>query len=189
MRPHLTHQDLDLLFCERSARAFSKGRHKRTTDTGGYNATNRVVTCNRPINRIGQRESWVPFSLLTVAACAVLLVKSCKVAHFLRSQFNIGGGRLAGRLTAGAEQERHRRQSAADDVASDPNRRGSHTFDPPSFFSSAIPGASIPARTTKGRYCIVEIRSWRTTTNPATTPKATCEAMNHPQSIRACSIG
>src|SRR5262245_15077044 len=95
MRPHLTHQDLDLLFCERSARAFSKGRHKRTTDTGGYNATNRVVTGNRPINRIRQSERWVAFSILTVAAGAVLLVKSCKVAHFVRFEFHIRIGWFA----------------------------------------------------------------------------------------------
>src|ERR1043166_459329 len=95
MRAHLTHQDLDLLVCERSARAFCKGRHKRTTDTGGYNATNRVVTGNRPINRIRQSERCVAFSILTVAAGAVLSVENCKIAHFVGFEFHIRLGWLA----------------------------------------------------------------------------------------------
>src|SRR6185295_6448343 len=50
MRAHLLDQDLDLLVREGSARAFCKGRHKRTTDTGGYSSMNRVVTGDSPIN-------------------------------------------------------------------------------------------------------------------------------------------
>src|SRR5262245_16142354 len=37
VRAHLTDEYFDLLVGERSARAFPKSRHKRTTDTGGYN--------------------------------------------------------------------------------------------------------------------------------------------------------
>src|SRR6185295_9361246 len=95
MRAHLTHQYFDLLVSQHPTRTFCKRRHKRTMDTGGYNATNRVVIGNRPINRIGQSERWAAFSILTMAACAVLLVKSCKVAHFVGFEFHICLGWLA----------------------------------------------------------------------------------------------
>jgi hypothetical protein len=41
-----------------------------------------------------------------------------------------------------------------------------------------VPGASIPARKANEVFSRVGKLGWRTTTSPATIPKATCEAMN-----------
>src|SRR5439155_20840215 len=59
----------------------------------------------------------------------------------------------------------------------------------PLLFSSIAPGASIPARTGKGRYCQVRTRSCLDTTIPATTPNPICDMTNHSQSIRWLSTG
>ena len=151
-------------------------------DAGGCNATNRVVTGNRQVNRIRQSERRVAFSVLTVAPRAVLPIKHGEVTHLFRLEFNIGAGRFAGRLTTDAKRKRR-------DGKRPVTRSVSSWLIRFRSLSSPMPGASMPARTAKGRYCIVEIRSCRATTKPATRPKANCEAINHLQSIRACRVG
>src|SRR5258708_334314 len=52
-----------------------------------------------------------------------------------------------------------------------------------------IPGASIPARKTKGKFSWVRTGDWRITTIPATIPKAAWDAANHHQSICFSRMG
>ena len=52
-----------------------------------------------------------------------------------------------------------------------------------------IPGASTPARIANATFSRVGTCGCRTTINPATTPKATCDAMNHSQSMWLSSRG
>ena len=52
-----------------------------------------------------------------------------------------------------------------------------------------MPGASIPARKAKGIFSRVGTRDCLITTKPATTPKATCDAVNQPQSMWLASTG
>ncbi len=52
-----------------------------------------------------------------------------------------------------------------------------------------IPGASTPARMAKARFSRVSMRDCRTTTKPATIPKADCEAKNQYQSMWLASKG
>jgi hypothetical protein len=67
---------------------------------------NYVIARNGQVNRIGQSECRVSFSVLTVAPRAVLPVKHSEVAHLFRLKFNIGSGRFARRLTTDAKRKR-----------------------------------------------------------------------------------
>src|ERR1700691_6767712 len=86
-----------------------------------------------------------------------------------------------------ASREHHE----AKDQAEDRRRRESsdrlrlHQWFSPLPRGGIVPGASIPARTTNETFSWVGKLGWRTTTSPATIPKATDERQNQNQPMRA----
>src|ERR1700677_2386261 len=90
-----------------------------------------------------------------------------------------------------ASREHH---EAKDQAERRERREGSDRLHLHQWFSplprgGIVPGASIPARTTKETFSWVGKLGWRTTTSPATIPKATCEATNQNQSMWDASNG
>ena len=88
--------------------------------------------------------------------------------------------RLAVRRPASGEQYRSEHEECRDSI---------HGRSSPIGCGGVIPGASTPARIANAMFSRVGTRGCRTTINPATMPKATCDAMNHSQSMWLSSRG
>src|SRR6202142_1207628 len=118
-----------------------------------------------------------------MAGGAVLCVESAEVHNLIRCHWLRTFLRLTVWSAATREEYEHE------------NRECREMWDPAHGRSSplprggTVPGASIPPRKTNHTFSRVGMLSWRTTTRPATTPKATCDATNQNQSIRLASSG
>src|SRR5882724_6026987 len=118
-----------------------------------------------------------------MAGGAVLCVESAEVHNLIRCHLL----RTLPRLTvwSAASREEYKGENGECRQIWDPGHRG---FSPLSRGGTS-PGASIPARRANDTFSRVGMLVWRTTTAPATIPKATCEATNQNQSMWVASNG
>jgi hypothetical protein len=124
----------------------------------------------RPINRVVQGHRRSAFAVRAVAARAVLFEEDVEIQQLVRANHLRARPGTAGRVAAsGHHESRHHPGEPGPETYA--RTREVHRWSLRSF-SLMIPGASIPARTAKGRNCRVLTRCWRTTTSPATTPNA-----------------
>ncbi len=145
-------------------RSGREGRHRSARYPGCGDAANDRIVSNREEQGIAERDCRSVLSLGAMACRAILRVQEMEVRDLARRKhFRIRPGRP--RELLHATPIRTARMATATRVAGVLHRRESS----PSF-SSIAPGASMPARTARGRGCHVEIRSWRDTTIPATMP-------------------
>src|SRR5260370_24258498 len=182
-RANLFGDHADLRVSQHSASALGEGRHRCSSDTVGGDFADGSIVCNGQVNRIGKRDCCSPASFGTVTASAVFRVQSAKFQNLVwRQNF-----RTLARLAVGRAATREQNCGGRREYTKMP--KSVHRCFSPLSLGGIIPGASIPARTTKGRFSRVETRSCRTTTMPATTPKAICEAINQIQMMRLASKG
>jgi len=169
LRPTFTHSSddrINLFFREHSARALSEGRHRRSRNSIRGRATQDRVVCNRQIHRVSQSDRGASPSLGSVTTRAVFAIQNFEVRNFIRGNRRAGSNLFSRRIGTPA-QYRGQPQCCGYEKA------GPHLDSSLPRFSSMIPGVSTPARTAKGKFSAVGTRSCRTTTTPATTPKAT----------------
>src|SRR4029453_328382 len=118
-----------------------------------------------------------------VASRAVVGVERGELQHLVR---RAGLRALAWRARRGAAA---REQGQAQSGDGTEIRRSVHGRSSAPCRGAISPGASTPARRANERFSEVGRRVWRSTTRPATTPNATCDAPNQTQSIWLCSSG
>src|SRR5579863_2459933 len=166
--------DVDLLIGEQPAGTRGKCRHGSAADSASDSFANGNVIDNTEIDRVGKSDGGASAAAVAVASSAVVGVQSCEIHNLVWRQGLRTGVRLSRRSAAPRQQER--RESGKWEKAAE----GVHGRSPR---GGIIPGASTPARMAKATFSRVGTLGCRTTTNPATTPKATCEAMNQNQSM------
>src|ERR1700756_503419 len=143
----------------------------------------RVFIDNGEIHRIGKGNRGSPTPFRAMAGGAVLRVESAEVHNLIRRH----RFRTFLRLTVWSAASREEYKGESGECT--PLRGAAHRLSSPLLPGEIVPGASIPARRTTDTFSRVGMLSWRTTTGPATIPKATCEATNQNQSMWAASNG
>src|SRR5207302_4953502 len=139
--------------------------------------------CDRKKNRIRQRHGGSALTVHAVAPCTVLSVERIEVDDFARWYDRRLRSIDPGRTAAGGTSQEY------NDPEGNENGSMIHCRPLSPFVSSSAPGASIPARTTRGKYCQVRMRSCLDTMMPATMPNPIWEITNQSQSIRCLSTG
>src|SRR5580700_9780372 len=181
----LTRNHLDLLLGQHPPSRLREGGHRCSADAVGDNVVHCGLIDNGEIHGIGKGDRGSSTPLGAMAGRAVLCVESAKVRNLARGNWFGIGSRFTIWSTAGSEHQqaegRERRESS--------DRLHLHRWSSPLSRGGIVPGASIPARKTNETFSRVGKLGSRTTTSPATIPKATCEAMNQTQSMRLASSG
>src|SRR5262249_52778984 len=144
------------------------------------------VTGDGEVDGVREPERGAALPVPAVTARAVGRVERSEVHHLGRGEDRGLDGRTHMRLVARGERDQRRESRASAGRREAPAR---HARLPSSPRGAMIPGASTPARNANAMFSEVGMRSCLITTTPAVTPKATCDAMNHTQSIRLWSTG
>src|SRR5262249_5292350 len=133
---------------------------------------------NREIHRIGERDRGTAPTLRALATGAVRGGQRTEFHDVIWRGRDRVGARPTRRRAPGAQPKgQHRTESRRDGKTS----KVLHDCVPPR--GAIVPGASTPARSASETFSSVGIGECRTTTVPATIPKATCDAMNQNQSM------
>ena len=169
-------EDVDLRVGQRAAGAAARSRASTVpgTPVGGRRAgaSRRRRARGRPDRSSGPRRAE-----RAVRAVAAGAVRRRRASRSPSPAPAAAGGRprcgRPGRRVAAASDEQRRRHAAASDA----------------HVSSGASGALDAGARRERQLCMVAMRSVRAMTNPATRPKAICEATNQGQSMRALSVG
>src|SRR5262249_37555938 len=140
----------------------------------GDDSSNRVFVCDCHVDRIGECNCRASPPVLAVAPRTVFRVQSGELQNLSRRQ----SFRTPARLTVRRFAPRNQHSSESCEYKKLP-----HCVHGRSPCVGIVPGASTPARSANAMFSRVGTRGCRTTTSPATTPKATCDAMNQNQSM------
>src|ERR1700733_10224368 len=180
-----TRNHLDLLLGQHSPGRLREGGHRCSPDAVRDNVAHGGFIDDGQIHGIGECDRRSSTTFRAVAARTVLCVESAEVQKLVRGNwFRIG---LWFTIRNAASNERHQAEDRERRENSD--RLHLHRWFSPFSRGGIVPGASIPARKANEVFSRVGKLGWRTTTSPATIPKATCEAMNQSQSMRLASSG
>src|SRR5579864_3581427 len=170
---------VDLLLGQHSTGALCESGHRCSVDAVGDDVAYCGFIDDGQIHGIGQGKRRSSAAFRAVATGTVLGVQNAKVRNLARGK----GFGIDSRFTIeSAASSKHQQ-------AEDPERREStdplqlHQWFSPLSRGGMVPGASIPARIANETFSRVGKLGWRMTTNPATIPKAACEAMNQNQSM------
>src|ERR1700722_4917276 len=168
-RNHPTRNHLDLLLGQHSPGLLREGGHRCSADAVRDNVANGGFIDDGQIHGIGECDRRSSTTFRAVAARTVLCVESAEVQKLVRGNwFRIG---LWFTIRNAASNERHQTEDRERRENSD--RLYLHQWFSPFSRGGIVPGASIPARTTNETFSRVGKLAWRTTTSPATMPKAT----------------
>ena len=185
VRENSSGDHVDLFVGQHPSGALGEGRHRSSAHAVRHDFAHCAVVDDGKINRVGQRDGCTSVPSRAVTARAVFCDigrKSPKpgLARLIPTPSWVDhGASYSPKAKLWSQLRDERRDIGIGSSAAYHCLR----------VAESIPGASTPARRANDTFSWVGILAWRTTTMPATSPKATCDATNQNQSMWLASNG